>query len=118
MAQGPRAVGGLSGGAGVRGAGHPQAPEAAAGPAGPAELADSAARRRAAARWQAREPVLAVLAAALGLHADSGEPVPAVGDEAVVTVLATVGDAVMELDAVRQRRDIEQAAFDNVWRGE
>ena len=35
-----------------------------------------------------------------------------------MTVLATVGDAVMELDAVRQRRDIEQAAFDNVWRGE
>jgi hypothetical protein len=85
---------------------------------GPAELADSAARRRANARWQAREPVLAVLAAALGLHAESVEPVPAVGDEAVVTVLATVGDAVMELDAVRQRRDIEQAAFDNVWRGE
>ncbi|MYX63583.1 GPP34 family phosphoprotein, partial [Streptomyces sp. SID8382] len=35
-----------------------------------------------------------------------------------VTVLAAVNDAVMELEAERQRRAIEEAAFDNVWRAE
>ena len=40
-----------------------------------------------------------------------------VADDAVETVLATVHDALMELEAVRQRRAIEKAAFDNVWRG-
>jgi hypothetical protein len=85
---------------------------------GPAELVDSPARRRAAERWKAREPVLAVLAASLGIGAETAQEVPAVTDEAVVAVLATVGDAVTELDAVRQRRDVEQAAFDNIWRGE
>ncbi|WP_372346668.1 hypothetical protein [Streptomyces sp. KL116D] len=38
-------------------------------------------------------------------------------DDATVTVLAAVGNAVMELEAVRQRRSVENAAFDNVWRG-
>ncbi|MET8828617.1 GPP34 family phosphoprotein [Streptomyces sp. NPDC004610] len=38
-------------------------------------------------------------------------------DDTVIAVLAGVGDAVMELEAVRQRRAIESAAFDNVWRG-
>ncbi|MEV4443030.1 GPP34 family phosphoprotein, partial [Streptomyces sp. NPDC049577] len=41
-----------------------------------------------------------------------------VDDEAVETVLAAVGDALMELQAVRQRRAVEDAAFDNIWRGE
>ncbi|WUH89215.1 GPP34 family phosphoprotein [Streptomyces sp. NBC_00433] len=85
---------------------------------GPAQLVDSPARRDAAARWAEREPVLALLAASLGIQPESAEPAPAVADEAVVTVLATTGGAVMELDSVRQRRDIEQAAFDNIWRGE
>ncbi|SHM10547.1 GPP34 family phosphoprotein [Actinacidiphila paucisporea] len=85
---------------------------------GPAELVDSPARRAAAERWTSREPVLTLLAATLGIPAEAVEPAPAVADEEVVTVLATTGEAVMELDAVRQRRDIEQAAFDNVWRGE
>jgi hypothetical protein len=84
---------------------------------GPAELADSPARRRAAERWESGEPVLAALAGTLGIHAE-GEQAPPVGDEPVVAVLAAVGDAVTELDAVRQRREIEQSAFDNVWRGE
>ena len=84
---------------------------------GPVELADSPARRRAAERWQSGEPVLAALAGVLGIPADAA-PAPAVGDESVVAVVAAVGDAVTELDAVRQRREIEQAAFDNVWRGE
>ncbi|MFE4664876.1 GPP34 family phosphoprotein [Streptomyces sp. NPDC056716] len=38
-------------------------------------------------------------------------------DESLTAVLAAVGGAVMELEAVRQRRAIENAAFDNVWRG-
>ncbi|NUP32045.1 MAG: GPP34 family phosphoprotein, partial [Streptomycetaceae bacterium] len=37
--------------------------------------------------------------------------------EPVDIVLAAVGDAATELKAVRQRRDIEQAAYDNIWRG-
>ncbi|WP_327287127.1 GOLPH3/VPS74 family protein [Streptomyces sp. NBC_01198] len=102
---------------------------------GPATPADTPARRRATERWTSGEPVLALLAGALGIRPGSGDEPPAaeeevaageaeapsddpaVADEAVVAVLATVGDAVMELDAVRQRRDIEQAAFDNIWRG-
>ena len=39
-------------------------------------------------------------------------------DDAVTTVFAGVDDAVMELEAVRQRRAIEDAAFDNIWRGQ
>lgn len=80
-------------------------------------LVDSAARRRAEDRWAADEPVLAALAAAAGLREEParGPEDPAGG--AVTTVLAAVGDAVMELEAVRQRRTIEDAAFDNVWRG-
>ncbi|CAM5714501.1 hypothetical protein SBADM41S_07433 [Streptomyces badius] len=50
-----------------------------------------------------------------GERADDDEPSP--GDETVTTVLATVHEAVMELEAVRQRRTIENTAFANVWRG-
>ncbi|MFE2283923.1 GPP34 family phosphoprotein [Streptomyces sp. NPDC059443] len=81
------------------------------------ELADSAGRREAASRWEAREPVLAALAAAVGIQGDQSEDEPDLDDEAVTTVLAGVNDAVMELEAVRQRRSIEKAAFANVWRG-
>lgn len=35
-----------------------------------------------------------------------------------MTVLAAVDEAVTELAGVRQRRSIEDAAFDNVWRGQ
>lgn len=85
---------------------------------GRTEWADSPARRHAADRWTSREPVLMVLAAAVGIHDEPTEEVTGLVDEAVVTVLAAVHDAVTELEAVRQRRGIEQAAFDNVWRGE
>ncbi|MER7762268.1 GPP34 family phosphoprotein [Streptomyces sp. NPDC097619] len=37
-------------------------------------------------------------------------------DDPVTAVLAAVNDAVMELEAVRQRRAIEESAFANVWR--
>ncbi|MET9697241.1 GPP34 family phosphoprotein [Streptomyces sp. NPDC006529] len=89
--------------------------------AGPPELVDSSVRRQAADRWAADEPVLAGLAQALGVRprragsADSASPEAA--DDTVATVLATVNDALVELAAVRQRRSIEDAAFDNIWRG-
>ncbi|MEU4153686.1 GOLPH3/VPS74 family protein [Streptomyces sp. NPDC026659] len=82
-----------------------------------AEPADSAGRRQAAERWAVREPVLTGLAAELGI----GEPgaksaEEGAEDDRVALVLAAVGDALTELEAVRQRRRIEEDAFDNVWR--
>ncbi|KOX25642.1 MULTISPECIES: GOLPH3/VPS74 family protein [unclassified Streptomyces] len=111
------------------------------------EPVDTPARRRAADRREEGEPVLAALASAVGLDGErfdeepdpDGEPgfdretdpdeeagpdqervpddEPGLGDEAVTTVVAAVHDAVMELEAVRQRRTIESAAFANLWRG-
>ncbi|TXS54609.1 GPP34 family phosphoprotein [Streptomyces sp. uw30] len=78
---------------------------------------DSAARRQAEERWTSGEPVLAALATAAGINDESADATEELTDEAVTTVLAAVGNAVMELEAVRQRRAIEDAAFDNVWRG-
>ncbi|QHC22096.1 GOLPH3/VPS74 family protein [Streptomyces sp. GS7] len=85
---------------------------------GAAVPVDSPARWRAADRWAAQEPVLMALATALGYGAEPAEQAPGVVDEAVTTVLATVSDALQELAAVRQRRAIEEAAFENIWRGE
>ncbi|BCL25480.1 GPP34 family phosphoprotein [Streptomyces aurantiacus] len=82
-----------------------------------AALADSPARRHAADRRTSGEPVLAFLTAAVGIHDEPAEEAADLVDDAVVTVLAAVNDAVRELEAVRQRRSIENAAFDNVWRG-
>ncbi|MEU6523594.1 GPP34 family phosphoprotein [Streptomyces sp. NPDC046924] len=85
--------------------------------AGPPVPAETSARSRAADRWASREPVLAGLAAAAGIGEKPAEdPATGLTDDRVVTVLAAVHDAVMELGAVRQRRGIEDAAFDNVWR--
>ncbi|MFI1412298.1 GPP34 family phosphoprotein [Streptomyces sp. NPDC020707] len=83
-----------------------------------ATLTDSPARRRAADRWASGEPVLAFLAAAVGIHEEPAEDAATLVDDRVVTVLAAVNDAVRELEAVRQRRSIENAAFDNIWRGQ
>lgn len=80
-------------------------------------VVDSPARRRALHRWAADEPVLVSLAAAVGIPAEQGADGPVMTDDAVTTVLAAVNDAVMELEAVRQRRSIENAAFANLWRG-
>ncbi|WP_393072678.1 GPP34 family phosphoprotein [Streptomyces sp. LN704] len=80
-------------------------------------VADSAASRRALHRWAADEPVVLALAAAVGIQGDETADEPVVTDDAVTTVLAAVHDAVMELEAVRQRRSFENAAFANVWRG-
>ncbi|MEW9516008.1 GOLPH3/VPS74 family protein [Streptomyces tubercidicus] len=85
--------------------------------AGQTALADSAARRRAMDRWTAREAVLTALAAAAGIHGTGTGDEPDVADDAVSTVLDAVHDAVRELEGERQRRAIEDAAFDNVWRG-
>lgn len=83
--------------------------------AGKATAADTPARRHAADRWWSREPVLAGLAATLRIQGER-PPEEEPGDEAVVTVLVAVGDAVTELGAVRERRRIENVAFDNIWR--
>ncbi|MCN9242275.1 GPP34 family phosphoprotein [Streptomyces sp. RY43-2] len=84
---------------------------------GEAALADSLARREAADRWAAQEPVLAALATAVGIRETPAGELPEETGAATPTVLAAVDDAVTELTAVRQRRAVEKAAFDNVWRG-
>jgi len=78
---------------------------------------DSPARSGAEERLASGEPVLAALAAAAGIEDKGPEFHEDLVGEAVTTVLAAVGDAVMELEAVRQRRTIENSAFDNIWRG-
>ncbi|MFC6067760.1 GOLPH3/VPS74 family protein [Streptomyces ochraceiscleroticus] len=109
------------------------------GRAGQVVPVDSPERLRAADRWASGEPTLITLATAVGIgggeskenetserNGENGgnggnEESPRVGgdagDDPVVTVLAVVSDALRELEAVRQRRAIEDAAFDNVWRG-
>ncbi|WP_112467859.1 GOLPH3/VPS74 family protein [Streptomyces triticisoli] len=77
---------------------------------------DSPERREAAERWASHDPVIAGLAAAVGIEAHPGEALTAPDDDALVTVVAAVNDAVTELEAVRQRRRIENIAFDNIWR--
>ncbi|SDL80211.1 GOLPH3/VPS74 family protein [Streptomyces wuyuanensis] len=109
--------------------------------------ADSPVRRAAAERLASDEPVLAALASALGIRGDAagaadaadeqdgtgqeaageggngdvrdgpGADSPGVSDD-VDTVLAAVLDALTQLEAIRQRRAVEQAAFDNIWRGD
>jgi hypothetical protein len=79
-------------------------------------LVDSPAREEAATRWTSKEPVLVALASAAGVRPGPAAGAPEVTDDAVATVLAAVNDAVEELQAVRQRRAVEKAAFDNIWR--
>ncbi|MGP3984981.1 GOLPH3/VPS74 family protein [Streptomyces sp. KR80] len=81
-------------------------------------LVDSLDRRLAGDRWASDEPVLAALGTAVGIRNKETGDAPSPADDAVETVLAAVHDALMELAAVRQRRAIEQAAFDNIWRGD
>jgi hypothetical protein len=80
-------------------------------------LLDSPERIRAEERRASREPVFAALAAAAGLQDEQPASDQDLTDDTVTTVLAAVGDAVMELEGVRQRRAIENSAFDNIWRG-
>ncbi|MFD4223042.1 MULTISPECIES: GOLPH3/VPS74 family protein [Streptomyces] len=82
------------------------------------ELVDTPARRRALARREEGDPVLASLASAVGLDGTGSDDAEIrLDDETVTAVVATVHEAVMELEAVRQRRTIENTAFANVWRG-
>ncbi|MGW0789176.1 GOLPH3/VPS74 family protein [Streptomyces sp. NPDC002911] len=81
------------------------------------EPVDTPNRRRAADRWEEKEPVLAALASVVGIDGGPPDDEPGLDDEAVTTVVAAVHDAVMELEAVRQRRTVENAAFANLWRG-
>lgn len=81
------------------------------------ELVDTPGRRRAIARREEGEPVLAALASAVGIDGGPSDDEPRLDDGTVTTVVATVHEAVMELEAVRQRRTIENTAFANVWRG-
>ncbi|MFB7592263.1 GPP34 family phosphoprotein [Streptomyces sp. NPDC056169] len=84
---------------------------------GSMETVDTPSSRRAADRWDEEEPVLAALASVVGIGDGRSDDEPDLADEAVTNVVATVHDAVMELEAVRQRRTIENAAFANLWRG-
>ncbi|WP_381802530.1 GPP34 family phosphoprotein [Streptomyces niveus] len=79
-------------------------------------LTDTPARSSALERWTSDEPVLTSLGAAIGIR-DQRLKAPRVADEAVATVLDAVHDAVRDLEAERQRRSIEDAAFDSIWRG-
>jgi hypothetical protein len=82
-------------------------------------LADSPARHEAVNRWTSDEPVLAALAAAVGIDDQRTAEFTNMADAEVEVeiVLAAVNTAVTELEAVRQRRSVEEAAFDNIWRG-
>jgi hypothetical protein len=82
-------------------------------------LADSVDRRRAVEAWSSADPVLVSLAEEVGITGASAPDPESLEslDDSVTLVLAAVGDALLELEGVRQRRTIEQAAFDNVWRG-
>lgn len=107
------------------------------------EPVDTPARRAAAERRERGEPVLTALASAVGVgngrpddeaggsghrtgrpedeagrsEDEAGAGEPGFDDEAVTAVVTAVHDAVMELEAVRQRRTIENTAFANIWRG-
>ncbi|MFI5866706.1 GOLPH3/VPS74 family protein [Streptomyces sp. NPDC051546] len=79
--------------------------------------ADSTDHRRAQERWRSQDAVLVLLVESLGGGGEQDADAPEVADDTVATVLAAVSDAVVELAGVRQRRAIENAAFDNIWRG-
>ncbi|MEU6934234.1 GPP34 family phosphoprotein [Streptomyces sp. NPDC046374] len=81
------------------------------------EPVDTPARRGAVDRWERREPVLAALASVVGIGGGPSDAAPGLDDEAATVVVAAAHDAVMELEAVRQRRTIENSAFANLWRG-
>ncbi|GGK14444.1 hypothetical protein GCM10011583_53010 [Streptomyces camponoticapitis] len=84
-------------------------------------VTDTPARREALDRRTSDDPVLASLATAVGIGGRQLEDLPdplAAADEPAAAVLAAVHNALRDLEAERQRRSIEQAAFDNIWRGE
>ncbi|GAA1934248.1 GOLPH3/VPS74 family protein [Streptantibioticus ferralitis] len=82
-------------------------------------LVDSPARRQATDRWTSDEPVLATLAADVGIHGRRTEDSPSTVDDAVAAVLTALAGALGELSEERQRRigRREEAAEDNRQRG-
>ncbi|MEU3791607.1 GPP34 family phosphoprotein [Streptomyces fructofermentans] len=80
-------------------------------------LIDSPARREATESWNSLDPALVTLGEAVGVQGERDTDLPQIADDRVAAVLAAVSDALVELEAVRRRRSIEQAGFDNVWRG-
>ncbi|MFE2543401.1 GPP34 family phosphoprotein [Actinacidiphila glaucinigra] len=83
-------------------------------------LTDSRARRRAADRLAADEPVLAALTTTLGLRrGPAADAAPGVSDPAATRVLVALDDALAELASERRRRSRRQAdaAAENVRRG-
>ncbi|MER6441607.1 GPP34 family phosphoprotein [Streptomyces sp. NPDC001185] len=78
-------------------------------------LTDSPARVRASTRWSQAEPLLRTLAVSLGISGERTKESSFITDYAVQTVLAAVCTALEELQAERQRRIIEQGAFDSLW---
>jgi hypothetical protein len=78
---------------------------------------DSTALLSARDRRASGEPVLAGFAAAAGLSDRPADAAAGLIDEHDA-VLAAVHQAITELAAERQRRSIEAAAFDNIWRGD
>ncbi|MFF9207553.1 MULTISPECIES: GPP34 family phosphoprotein [unclassified Streptomyces] len=85
--------------------------------AGQSLLADSPERARAEERRASGERVLHALMGAAGMGGAPEEAREAPTGDAITKVLAAAGDAVTHLEALRLRRDVESAAFDNVWRG-
>ncbi|WUD70365.1 GPP34 family phosphoprotein [Streptomyces sp. NBC_00510] len=83
---------------------------------GHGSLVNSPFRHRATTRWAHAEPVLLALAESLGIDHDQAKESTEITDYAVQTVLASIRTALEELEAEQQRRAIEQAAFDNLWR--
>ncbi|MGW1774898.1 GPP34 family phosphoprotein [Streptomyces sp. NPDC002104] len=86
------------------------------------EVAESPVRRRALSRWEAREPTLIALAAAVDVVATPSDDAnehgdePACEEEAVARVLAALNAAVTELKTARQRRSPKHEAFAHDWR--
>ncbi|MFJ8825274.1 GPP34 family phosphoprotein [Streptomyces sp. NPDC102467] len=79
--------------------------------------ADSPEHSRAEERRASGEPVLTALIVAAKIADEPSETGDSLDGDAVTPVVAAVGDAVTQLEAERLRRGIEDAAFDNVWRG-
>lgn len=94
-----------------------EAERAAVGAEAPAVGAESAVDA-VAERAPSGDVVLAALAAIAGLHGERTAAASGLADDAVATVLDAVDSAVAELGLARLRRSVEDAAFDNVWRGE
>ncbi|MFG2430770.1 GPP34 family phosphoprotein [Streptomyces sp. NPDC048590] len=84
--------------------------------AGTSATADASTVDRAEARREAGDPLLTSLAAAVGMGEVPEATLTGLPDDAA-TVVTAVHQAITELAAERQRRSIEGAAFDNIWRG-